>query len=123
LYIQTHEFLSWVLTRNDELGSQFNEKHGKLGTGSAPDGILREGLPYQSDTEHVGQKTGVSKSVFGGLTPGNLIGGYSSLKLGQVMTLPGIQGFIVFEKEQFPEPSRIKAARFQVTPNCFAYHR
>jgi hypothetical protein len=42
------------------VGSQFNEKHGKLGTGSAPDGILREGLPYQSDTEHVGQKAGVS---------------------------------------------------------------
>jgi hypothetical protein len=39
------------------------------------------------------------------------------------MTLPGIQGSIVFEKEQFPEPSRIEAARFQVTPNCFAYHR
>jgi hypothetical protein len=49
------------------VGSQFNEKHGKLGIGSAPDGILREGLPYQSDTEHVGQKAGVGKSVFGGL--------------------------------------------------------
>jgi hypothetical protein len=117
LYIQTQKFLSWVLTRNDEVGSQFNEKHGKLGTGGAPDGLLREGLPYQSDIEHVGQKAGVSVPVFGGLTPGRLIGGYSSLKLGQVMTIPGIQGFIVFE------PSRIEAARFQVTPNCFAYHR
>ena len=111
------------MTRNDEVGSQFNEKHGKLGSGGAPDGLLREGLPYQSDIEHVGQKAGVSVSVFGGLTPGSLIGGYSSLKFGQVMTLPGIQGFNVFEKEQFPEPSRIKAARFQVIPNCFAYHR